>query len=213
MIPLSPAVVEAIEKLRSRRAALFRVAQAVMNADHPKLYVLDLLAIATLNRALCLLKGYAELVGQQNMICAAPLLRCQLDNVLRFSASMLVERPHDFAAEILRGAAIKDLKDRDGKRMTDSYLVTQVSKEYPWVAAVYKSASGYVHLSEKHIVNTITPGSADGSMDIKVTEQDGPGWTEHLYLEAIEAFGAITDLVVEIMDAWALTKSRAANGN
>jgi hypothetical protein len=61
------------------------------------LYPLDFLALAVLNRSLCLLSGFATLLDSKNLISAAPLTRLQLDNCLRFFASTLVENPHEFA--------------------------------------------------------------------------------------------------------------------
>src|SRR6516162_1393286 len=70
-------------------------------ADNGAVYPVDLLANAVINRSINLLRGYCDLVEKRNFICAAALLRLQLDNCLRFSAVFLVSSCHDFATEVL----------------------------------------------------------------------------------------------------------------
>ena len=109
---------EQIAGVRSRRDEHFVIGSAFLGQQGSALYKLDLLAIAVLDRSLALLRGFCDLVEGRNMIAAAPLLRCQLDNGLRFFASTLVENPHDFALKVHTGNPIHKQKDRSGKSMT-----------------------------------------------------------------------------------------------
>jgi hypothetical protein len=164
----------------------------------------DLLAIAILDRSLSMLRGFCDLVEVRNMVAAAPLLRCQLDSGLRFFAATLVDDPHEFAWKIRNGTEVRSIKDKDGKKMTDAYLVQKAAAHWPWVPSIYKQACGYVHLSEKHLFNTIPPAQNDtGLTTIKISGYDGPGWSEELYLEAIEAFDEITSMVLGLVAGWA----------
>ena len=45
-------------------------------------YPLDLLAHAVLHRSLCLVSGFCLLVRSGNFVCAAPLVRLQMDNLI-----------------------------------------------------------------------------------------------------------------------------------
>jgi hypothetical protein len=136
------------------------------------------------------------------MIAAAPLLRCQLDNGLRFFASTLVDDPHALAGNIANGTPVYKMKDRNGRFMRDDYLKKQLTIEVPWAEALYHQASGYVHLSEQHIINTIGIPDEEGKTVIGITGYDGSVWTEQLYIEAIEAFDASTRLVLELVKMW-----------
>lgn len=118
--------------------------------ETPGIFPLDLLASAVMNRSLNLLLGFCSLIEARNFVAAAPLLRLQLDNVLRFSAAWLVYDPHRFAWEVIEGTTVTDIQDSTGQRMFDWYLVRKLAEENPWAPEVYKQASGYVHLSEKH---------------------------------------------------------------
>ncbi|RLT69347.1 hypothetical protein D7V92_11160 [Parabacteroides sp. CH2-D42-20] len=53
------------------------------------LYTLDLMASAIANRAIALNQGFTILVQENNYLCALPLIRMQLDNCLRFYATVL----------------------------------------------------------------------------------------------------------------------------
>lgn len=81
---------------------------------------MDLLAVATLNRSLALLTGFSAMIEARNFVSAAPLIRLQLDNCLRFSACWLVSDPHDFAMKVLEGKQVRSLRDSNGNRLTDA---------------------------------------------------------------------------------------------
>jgi hypothetical protein len=196
-------ILGAIQGLRNMKKEHLEMGKYMLKDDF---FPLDFLAVAALNRSLCLIQGFCSLLEARNMVAAAPLLRMQLDNCLRFSAAWLVQEPHQFAMAVLQGTPIRKLKDKDGKILHDKYLVEKLTAEYPWVKAVYESSSGYVHLSEKHIFNCLTVLKEDGEFQMKITDEDSfvPG---ALYLEAIEAFKEATNTLLKFAHGWAFTKA------
>jgi hypothetical protein len=122
---MTPTIRKQIAELRARHGEHLILGSAFLGSKGSALYKLDVLAIAVLDRSLALLRGFCDLVEGRNMIAAAPLLRCQLDNGLRFLAPSLVADPHDFAEKVARGIAVRKIKDRGGKLMVDSYLVAR----------------------------------------------------------------------------------------
>lgn len=184
----------------------------IMRADSGKMFTLDLLAIAVLNRSACLLTGFCDLIERNNFIAAAPLLRLQLDNLLRFHGAWLAENPHTFSEEVLKGIHIRKLKDRDGNLMTDRYLVEKISEKYPVMKSVYEHTSGYIHLSDKHIFNSLGQLKKDGTFHMKVSSSDG-FIKESDYLEALRAFFEITGVLFSYMKGWSLTKDGKINKN
>jgi hypothetical protein len=195
---------QGIENLRGRRPAHLELGLAMYKAD-PALYGLDLLAAAVLNRSIILIEGFCTLMEARNYLCAAPLVRLQLDSVLRFSGAALVDDPHEFALKILAGTAVRKIKDRHGNRMTDAYLLEKLAVDYPWMPQVHEFTSGFIHLSEKHIIHTVRKLGEDGTMQTMI----GPG-DDHIpdefKLEAIAAFDAITDVAFHCVASWVLTK-------
>ncbi len=177
----------------------------IMNAASSKMYFLDIIAISVLNRSACLLDGFCDLIEKKNFIAAAPLIRLQLDNLLRFQGAWLVEDPHKFSEEVFRGTHIGKLKDRDGHSMTDYYLVKKISEKYPIMESVYKHTSGYVHLSDKHIFNSLGRVKEGDIFNIKISSSD-EFIDEKVYLEALRAFFEITGILFSYMKGWSLTK-------
>jgi hypothetical protein len=172
------------------------------------IYPLDFLAFAVLNRSLRLTSGFLTLVREKNLIAAAPLVRLQLDNCLRFFASTLVDQPHDFAIQVLGGTRIDQMKDRSGKRLTDSYLKQLLSAHEPWIDPVYKETSGFIHLSEKHIFNSLTLTNVE-TREILMKISDSDEFVpEEAYLEAVDVFTGTTKLALTFALAWAAQRNR-----
>jgi hypothetical protein len=172
------------------------------------LYPMDLLANAGGKRAVALLAGFCRMIEDRNLICAGPLLRLQLDTALRFYAAWLVEKPHEFAAKVLGGTRVDKLKDRDGNRLRDSYLVEKLSREdgCQWIPRVYEETSGYVHFSDKHmfsVLSDVDRKTRSLSMTVSAVDCD---WPESVYLEAVDAFIAATGLFMKYLHGWGFTK-------
>jgi len=172
-------------------------------------YPVDLLAFAVIHRSINLVKGFAILVENRNFISAAPLLRLQIDNCLRFYAVYLVPDPHKFATDILKGARIAKMKDKTGACMTDRYLASRLTEHHSWITQVYDRTSGYIHLSEAHIFNTFAQPTAENSKEKSQTISVGPGDNfvdDRFYEEAVEAFIEATNVLFKYLVGWLHTK-------
>ncbi len=180
-------------------------------ADGGKLFPVDLLAKAVINRSAHLTRAFRVLVEHRNFIAAAALLRLQIDSCLRFHAVWLVEDAHDFSMKVMQGEHVRRLRDRDGELMTDGYLAMKMNDKHPWILRVYKRTSGYIHLSESHIFNTFTPPSAEdrrqGFQTITVGFEDNFD-DDSLYEEATEAFIETTKTLFHYLVGWVSTKER-----
>lgn len=102
------------------------------------MYGMDLLAAGALNRSKAHIAGFRALLEARNLICAGALLRLQLDTAMRFYAAFLVDQPYNFALAVLRGERVRNIKDRDGRKMTDAYLAQKLGEEFAWVPRVYE---------------------------------------------------------------------------
>jgi hypothetical protein len=195
-----------VARIEGLRADHLSLAKRVLQADGSKMFSLDLLASAVINRSLSLCSGFASLVRDENYLCAASLVRLQLDSCLRFFAAYIVDDPHDFAASVLKGIPIRKMKDRNGKPMTDRYLVEALSPKYPWMPSVYTATSGFIHLSERHIFSTIRDVQDDGKLPLFVGN-GGADVPQSLWLEMADGFLAVTDAQFEFLEGWVFTKS------
>lgn len=161
--------------------------------------------MAVVNRALELSEGFKDLILSEKFLCAAPLLRLQIDNLLRYSAAWLVDKPHEFVAEVMKGTPVKNLKDAAGKKMADYYLVQKLSSDVPWVKSVYEKTCGYIHLSESHFSKVMLSTEDDGKFSIGIGSQSKK-IPESTYIEAVEAFNAATLEICKYVYGWLKTK-------
>jgi hypothetical protein len=179
-------------------------------ADGGAAFPIDMLSSAVTHRSMCLISGFCDMIEKRNFICAAPLIRLMLDNLLRFYTMWLVDEPHDLATEIMKGKEIRKIKDRNGNKMTDSYLVNQLSKEYQWLPNVYRETSGYIHLSSKHYFNTVNEVcEKDHSVKIALGPDD-TSIPEEIREESLDAMIEISTAVMKYLYGWAYTKETKA---
>ncbi|MGD9523166.1 MAG: hypothetical protein AB7N73_06810 [Gemmatimonadales bacterium] len=203
----SEAVVESLEYLEREEDRIRDAALAMLEAAEGALYPVDLVAIAALNRALDQSAAFRLLVSNRHFPSAAILLRTQLDSALRFSALWHVADPGQLARAIIKGEHVRRHKDRMGQLLTDARLVELQSGDRDWLREVYDKASGFVHLSSAHLAHAFAgPPGEDGRMPFKIGIGD-EDLGDQVYLEAIAAFDAATDLLVELVENWTVLKA------
>lgn len=103
------------------------------------------------HRAIELNRGFKTLTEANNWITAINLIRLQANNCMRLFALSLVEDRLDFYNRVLDGEHIRNIKDAEGKNMTDSYLSQKLEGLYPGFRLLYENTSGFIHFSKEHI--------------------------------------------------------------
>ncbi len=204
---------EYLEKLQNEH--LEKVNQMTI-ADNANLYFHDLIAIPVFNRSISLISGFCLLIRNENFICAAPLIRLQLDNAIRFYASFLIN-DNEFLKKLINGESIGHIKDPITKKnFTDTFLLEKLCEKIKqsdnesewlknnWLKNVYINTSGYIHLSEKHFFNATEKNDA-AKIRLKVGIKDSY-ITDQNKLEAIGIMIGITKLVMWLLDSWTYTK-------
>lgn len=203
---MNPRVEKALLKLKCYEKTHLELYEDMFSGRRDGWYELDFLAVAVLKRSLHLTTGFCTLIRARNFIAAVPLLRLQVDNLLRFSAAWLVNDPHAFARQVVNGTKVKDLKDRSGKPMCDSYLNSICGNKYSKIPKLYDAASGYIHLSNMHVYNAIQASkTGNGKFVAKVSAEDDYV-TDKLYIEAIEFFDYTIKILFSYISAWIATK-------
>ena len=135
-----------VEHLHAGEEQHLKLLGEILLADGGRLFGVDLVVCAVLQRSLCLISGFCMLIEQRNLLCAAPLLRLQVDSLIRLYACWLVKDPHSIATHLLQDRPLNKVKSRDNQLLTDKYLWTKAAEHYPWVGDVYKATSGFIHL-------------------------------------------------------------------
>jgi hypothetical protein len=197
-----------LRDLSDSEACHHEAALKMMKADgNARIFPLDMLALAVLNRSLNLIPAFVYLIESKNFIAAAPLLRLQIDNCIRFHAAWLVDHPHEFALAVLKGDHICKLKAKNGRPMTDRFLLENFAKEFRWVTKVYERTSGYIHLSNAHVSNLFVGTTSTEKCSAELRWGRGDDFPDNsVYIEAVEAFIAATDAMFHYITGWVKTK-------
>lgn len=195
---------ERLAFLEESKVSHFNITEILLGQVAP----IDIYAFMVLKRSISLVFGFTELIRKRNFLCAAPLIRLQIDNLLRFRAAFLVENQSQFVVDVLQEKEVRKLKDRFGKNMTDAYLQDVLESEYSWIKDVYKNTSGYVHLSEKHFFNTLRAGESgnEGVLDIYIGPDDKMV-SDEVYEGAVEDMIRVTHALLTFLGNWALNKN------
>jgi hypothetical protein len=112
----------------------------------------DRFIVSALMRSKYLTEAYFELVSRSNYMASLHVIRLNLDNILRVYAGFICKNPDEFADAFIAGRRVRDLRDKNGKKMFDSYLTEKISqkKDLEWVQEFYNEMSGFIHFSDKH---------------------------------------------------------------
>ena len=96
----------------------------------------DIFFISALNRRVQFIDGIIDLLRTRNLTCAGILVRTQLDNLMRVFAAFISENRRLFIKETLSGKSIRNLKDNQNRRMTDTNLKKRMSEYYPEIEEI-----------------------------------------------------------------------------
>jgi hypothetical protein len=207
LIPQQTAPVQSLlEKVKRDREEMIKLGMAVFGSEDAPMFPLDLMAFGAVKRNISTSSAFWMIVGSWNMLCARSLLRIHIDTSLRFSAAWLVEKPHELASLVLKGDRIDKMKDQSGKRLTDAYLVEARTSDYPWLPAVYKNLSGYIHFSGSHICDSVAEVDREvGTISFSLSETDLK-FPESSWIEVLECFREATAMLATYLHGYRITK-------
>jgi hypothetical protein len=116
-----------------------------------ELYETDLFFTAAMARSYSLVDGFINAIDSWNPMVAAPLLRLQVDSLVRVAYLIRAPRVEDVAWHIIGGGEFRALTDSDGKKLTDRRLIEHAEQHHPWIDETYKATSGWIHFSPDHL--------------------------------------------------------------
>lgn len=89
--------------------------------------------------------------------------------------------------------------------MTDRLLVDRLAEHHPWIDEVYNKMSGYIHLSDLHLFNTLN--KIDDKKNLRAIISDSDIFiTEKERIEALYTMSELTVIVLWLLNSWTLTK-------
>jgi len=194
---------EAKENLDVIPKIIEELARRLLEAAQGKMFPVDILTIAVLNRTVGNYAGFKSLVEGQNISAAGSILRTQIDSLIRYNALWLVEDPHDFSNNIIAGDRVDKIRDKNNKFLKDAYLVSQLSVDHPWLPQVYKNLCGFIHFSGGHVTDAV-----DKIEDNTITFRIGPQASrpDETWIELLDCFSETTRMLCDLVLGWIETK-------
>lgn len=141
--------------------------------EKKKLYKSSHYIFSIANRTISLNRAFLTLTQVNNYSAAISLIRLQIDSCLRLFALTLVSDWRVFYDEVMKGTEIRNLKDREGNKMTDNYLVTKYDEIENGFKLLYKNTCGFIHFSDSHIkLNTKFESVSDSTFPTRISIGD-----------------------------------------
>jgi hypothetical protein len=188
-----------------------KVGQDFLGSGKGNLYDTDLLFTGIINRSLDILDAAKVLVSRWNFTAAAPLLRFQLDSLLRAAYLARARDPEAISRAVLGGESFRKLKDEQGEYLFDARLRKLAQREFPWLDKVYGETSRLVHLSERHSSSTVASKNESERTFEFVIGAGAPQWPEAALADYLEYLTKATCAVLDIARAWADAKRRVVD--
>ena len=203
---------ELLQNIDNTSKAIINMGEQLV-AITPKIQVFDMFLIAILNRTVNLNKAFTSLIRDKNFIAAAPLVRINLDSLMRIFAARISDYDiNTFALKVMQGDFIKNMKAKGTKdKLSDTYLVARLSEieDMEWVKNVYAAGNSFVHFgdniifSSQQITNESekTIGLSIGFHDAFIPEAEKMG--------AVIWMNKINSSIIMQGQIWMLEKSQA----
>lgn len=199
----SIALASRIEQLQTLRKNAVTIAAGIIGES---LCMEDLFFCASVDRCMRLIDGFIPMLQDRNLTCAGVLLRMQMDNCMRTYAAFIAEDRNAAVQCVIDGNPIKNLKDTNGKKMTDGHLKDEITKIDSVFSKVYDNASGYVHLSEKAFYQTVEK-CVDNRLEFQIG-QPLPEKRNDPLLESADAYIHFVKLHFKMLQAVVESKER-----
>jgi hypothetical protein len=196
--------------IRSAEQSHIDLAGKAWQADNGAIFPADLIVVGALQRSLGLIEGFTSLVEQNNDVCAIPLLRLQIDTVLRLYASTLFPSGGGILEEMLADTPLYRVKAPNGEKLTDGYLCKLAATHFPWLPDAYKRTSATVHMSRPALMSSLREHGDDRTFTILIGSAERQRWSDAEKRMAVQLFAQATEAVCQLVDSWIDTKEARA---
>ncbi len=205
---------ELLIDIDNKTNAMLKLGQQ-LTAITPNLEFFDILLVSIVNRTVNLNTAFSSLMRCNNFIAAAPLIRINLDSLLRMYASLIC--PYDrntFAEKVLCGEKIRNMKlGETNKRLLDVTLVEELSKieGMEWVEKIYDAGNSYVHFGEAIIFSSQTIQSEEEQTVLQTIGINDAFVSDSEKIGAILWMNKIIDSIIEQCQIWMYDKCQRYN--
>jgi hypothetical protein len=199
-----------LDEIEKKSKAIIKLGKQLAKIT-PNLEMFDFFIIGALNRTINISKAYVQLIRDNNFIAAAPLVRINIDTLLRIYASVISEHDRNtFAEKVMTGNIISKMKlNGTNELLTDKTLYSELSKidGMYWVKDIYKAGSSFVHFEKSHIFSSLNISDKEkrivnmtiGFHDSFIPESEKKGSAIWM--------NKIIDAIVELSQLWCFEKA------
>jgi hypothetical protein len=179
------------------------VGERLYASTNGSMFPCDGFAFAALDRSLNLTEGFSLLMRNHGFMCAAALLRMQLDSLIRLYGVITAPDPHGTAEALFGGTPLATFKDRSGELMTDRSLINRLTVKNPDIGPIYGQASGYVHFSEQNVLHFLARSKLNeaGQRLFAIGNND-----DHIPIEnrvaVVNNFSKVTKGIFQLINDW-----------
>lgn len=150
-----PSLIEKRKILEDYRENIILLGHSKIGQIGDRVSCTDFVLLGIIQRSIELTKGFIDLMDQWNLLCSAPLIRLQIDTLLRLAYLSSLDDPEEISKKIFNGEHINRIKDNEGKKLSDARLRDYARKSFHWIDEVYENTSKFIHFSDKHISSSI----------------------------------------------------------
>jgi len=203
-----PKVAECENKLNDLISEAISVGKEMFSAAEGKMFTPDIFFMGILNRTINLVDAILNLTESWNFVAAGSLVRLHLDTLLCLSYLRAIKNHDMFIIQVLEGKQLRNIKDEEGKKLTDTRLRDYARPLFPQIDNVYIETSRLVHFSNKHIFSsTQVIDEVNGNIGIFIGK-GFLGWAEKDIISLLECTIAITNRIHAIVRGWILQKAK-----
>lgn len=164
--------------------------------------------MGVVKRSVDLVDGFILTIDNWNFISAAPIIRMQLDTLLRFIyiSKISPKEAEQLINHIMDGKHLNHLKDSKGKKLNDALLREYAEKYFPRVNDVYIQASKFIHFSERHMFGSIYDINNEKRIAKFAIHKGSYNVQKQDVIEYYDVFITITDAIIVFINTWGVIK-------
>jgi hypothetical protein len=203
-----------LQEIDNKTNAMLKLGKQLVTIT-PNLESFDILLISIVNRTVNLNSAFTSLIRVNNFIAGAPLVRINLDSLLRMYASIICEYDRNtFAKKVISGEKIRNMKLGNTKtKLQDVILVDELSKieGMDWVKKIYDAGNSYVHFCEAIIFSSQSIQNEEERTVIQSIGIHDAFISDSEKIGAIVWMNKIIDSIIEQCQIWMYEKCQRYN--
>lgn len=149
-------------------------------------------------------QGFMDLIKAKNHICALAFIRLQIDNCILLYQAQLVDDSDDFFQYIANGKDAYNYNGNKKKKINfhESKIVKALNYKYEGIQSLYKSSSGFIHFSSKHISSSYKQEFKEDGLNLYINEHFTVFYSDKDYKAVYNTMLYVNEVVLDLLHYW-----------